>query len=120
MNFNEALNIPKELEFQEGGFRKKYQIIIQALGFENVKQCIPFSEEELKEAYKTDEHFNNLPIRKWGLAAGFNTGRHGEICVLVRSRLTYLYWEKCRVNTFSCSTGVCILKECARMIVEGA
>ena len=90
MNFNEALNIPKELEFQEGGFRKKYQIIIQALGFENVKQCIPFSEEELKKAYKTDEHFNNLSMRNWDLAAGFNTGRQGEICVLIGSRLTNL------------------------------
>lgn len=119
MNFNEALKIPRELEFQEGGHRKKYQMIIQALGFENVKMCIPFSDEELKKAYKEDEHFNNLPLRKWDLAAGFNTGRHGGICVLVRSRLTHLYWEKCRVDTFSCSTGVCILKECARLIAEG-
>lgn len=118
MNFNEALNIPEELEFQEGGFRKKYQMIIKALGYENVKQCIPFTIEQLKKSYREDEHFNNLSLGKWDMAAGFNTGRHGEICVLVRSRLTYLYLEKCKVNAFSCSTGVCILKECARMWVE--
>lgn len=114
MNFDKALNIPKDMEH-----RKKHQMIVQALGFENVKQCIPFSEDEIKEAYKTDKFFNNLPIRRWDLAAGFDTGRHGERCVLVRSRLTYLYWEKCRVDTFSCSTEVSILKECARMIAEG-
>lgn len=119
MNFDEALKIPKELEFQKDGHRKKYQMIIRALGFENVKQCIPFSYEELKKAYETDTHFNNLSMRKWDWAAGFNTGRRGEICVLVGSKLTRLYFEKCRVNTFSCSTGVCILKECARMWVEG-
>lgn len=118
MNFNEALNIPEELEFQEGGYRKKYQMIIKALGYENVKQCIPFSLERLKKAYKEDEHFNNLSIRKWDSAAGFYTGREGRVCMLIRSRLTRLYWEKCKVDTFSCSTGTCILKECARMWVE--
>lgn len=115
MNFDKALNLPKEMEHKE-----KYRTIIQALGFENVKQCIPFSDEELVEAYKEDERFNNLPLREWDWAAGFNTGRHGEISLRIGSRLTNLYWEKCKVNTYSCSTGVCILKECARMIVENA
>nr|WP_303182494.1 hypothetical protein [Lachnoclostridium phocaeense] len=114
MNFDEALKIPRDMEHRE-----KYQLIINALGSENVKQCIPFTEEELKEAYKSDKFFNNLSLRRWHLAAGFDTGRYGEKCILIGSRLTNLYWEKCRVDAYSCSTGVSLLKECARMIVEG-
>jgi|GEM_PF-2233600 len=116
MNFDEALRIPKELSSTTEGHRKKYKMIIEALGYENVKECIPFSVEELRNAYKTDEHFNNLSLKIWDIAAGFTSS--GGYFTLIRSRLTYLYREKCGVDTFSCSTGVCILKECARLWAE--
>jgi len=116
MNFNEALNIPDEIRYTNEGFKQKYSMIIEALGYEDVKQCVPFSIDELKKAYESDVHFNNLPLRKWDSAAGYTGGP--ARCIRVGSRLTRLYWERCKVNTYSCSDGVCILKECARMWVE--
>lgn len=116
MTFEQALNIPKDLKFQEGGHEKYYRLIIEALGYEDVKKCIPFSVGELKKAYRTDKVFNNLPIRNWDYAAGFIV--RGSRCDYIGSSLTRLYKEKCKVDTFSCTTGVCILKECAKMVVE--
>lgn len=115
MTFKEALAIPKELE-ENGRHREKYQMIVRALGYENVKKCIPFTLKQLKTAYGSDIYFNNLPIRKWDYAAGFIAS--GTKCDYVGSSLTRLYLLKCNVNTFSCSIGVCILKECARMWCE--
>ncbi len=113
MNFKEALNLTEDMSH-----RDEYSAIVIALGYENVKSCIPFSFEKLKESYEKDRHFNTdkTPIKSWDLAAGFNC--EGSKCILVRSRLTNLYREKCGVDTFSCSDGVCILKECARMWIE--
>lgn len=113
MNFKEALNLTKDMSHKD-----EQRTIINALGYENVKSCIPFSLEILKESYKEDRFFNTdeTPIKSWDLAAGFN--RMGSNYILVRSRLTDLYREKCGVDTFSCSDGVSILKECARMWLE--
>lgn len=38
----------------------------------------PLTLEQLKEAYKRDKCFNSLPIRKWDLPAGFDTGLRGR------------------------------------------
>lgn len=84
--------------------------IVNMIGYEEVKQCIPFSLEELKKS--KDEHFNDLSICKWNRAAGYIT--NGANCIRIESRLTDLY-RKIGVNCYSCSEGVCILKECARM-----
>ncbi len=106
-------------DYKDGDCYRQYcQKIIEAMGIRNVRDCIPFSEEELREAYKEDEHFNNLSKQKWDAAAGFDTGRKGDRCRFIGSRLTRLYWDKLRVNQFSCSEGVCILKECARMTLQ--
>lgn len=113
MTFEKALNLPSEV-----GYTEKYQAIIQALGFENVKRCIPFSEERIKEAYKTDRNLNNLDIHTWDMAAGFATGWQGK-CIPIGSSLSRLCYKKLKVNSYSCAEGVCILKECAAMIAEG-
>lgn len=117
MNFREALK-PEltSTQFLDIPHNEKYEMIVNSIGYDDVKKCIPFSLNTLKKAYAKDENFNNLPLREWDLAAGFITGMQGR-CTLIRSRLTNLYWEKCKVNTFSCSDGVCILKCCARMWV---
>lgn len=116
MRLVEALNIPKDIDDQEGGHRKKYRMIVEALGYEEVKKCIPFSIEEIRKAYKKDGALNSLPLRQWDMAAGFYAKNNS--CALVGSRLTDLYWRKLRVNVFSCCDGVCVLKECARMWAE--
>ena len=50
---------------------EKYEAIVEELGYENVKKCLPFSIDVLTEAYEYDKHFNNLPFNKWDLAGGF-------------------------------------------------
>ena len=110
MTFEEALHIPKDAEFQE-----KYRMIIQTLGFEDVRSCIPFSDEKIRDAFKTDRNLNNLPIAIWDRAAGFEQSFQGK-CIYIGSRLSRLIHEKTQVTY---SEGVCILKECAVMITEG-
>jgi hypothetical protein len=94
---------------------EKYQAIVNALGYDAVKRCIPFTLDQIKEAIQKDEHLNNLSMKKWDLASGFVN--EGIYCKHVGSQLTSIY-RKIGVNSFSNSDGVCILKECARMWSE--
>ena len=110
MTFNELLNIPISAPHQE-----KYSKIVKFLGFEEVRECIPFTLKEVKEAYKEDIHLNNLSMEKFDMAAGFKT-KDCDV-VFIGSKLTTLY-KKNGVDTFSLVTGVCILKECAREWIE--
>lgn len=110
MTLNEVLGTPSCVPYKE-----KYYKIIQLFGFEEVKKCVPFTLEELKEAYKEDEYLNNLPMEKFDLAAGFKT--KDQDVIFIGSQLTDLY-KKYGVDTFSVVTGVCILKECAREWVK--
>lgn len=116
MNFREAMN-PEltSLQYLDIPHEERYGAIVKAIGYEDVKKCIPFSIEQLKEAYEGDKHFNNLPMKKWDLAGGF-TGWPSR-ADYVGSTLTRLY-GRIGVDTFSCSDGVCILKCCARMWIE--
>lgn len=107
MTFKEALNLTPEMNYEE-----QYEKIIMALGYENVKKCIPFSLEQIKKALLKDEYLNNLPMKKWDIESGF-IYKHGD-CVFVGSPLVKLY-HKIGVNAFSNSEGVAILKQCARM-----
>ncbi len=116
MNFDKALGLSYSSVCTEDDFHAYYRAIITALGYANVKRCIPFTLQQLSDAYKKDRHFNVLPIQEWDRAAGFII--KGADCELVGSLLTRLYHNKCGVTTFSCSQGVCILKECARMWLE--
>lgn len=84
-------------------------------GLEVVKQYIPYDLETLKKAYKEDKHFNNLSISKWDIMAGFLN--RGANCSLVGGGIWNLYRQH-KINSASCSDGVCILKEAARLWVE--
>lgn len=106
MIFYEVLGLDRELEYKE-----KYAKIIEALGYEEVKKCIPYTLDQLVESYRTDKAFNNLRLDTWDKAAGFINERY------VGSYLTSLY-KKIGVTTFSNAVGVSILKECAKMWVE--
>lgn len=109
---------------KENGFENiqdhntKYLTIANLLGIEEVKNCIPFTMDELIESYKADEHFNGkiTPISKWDNASGFYSNNRTGACIYIGSKLTRLYNAK-GVNVFSCSDGVCILKSVARSMV---
>lgn len=91
---------------------KFYTYIVNKLGYENVKRCIPFTLAEIKTALPKDEHLNNLTMAKWDMASGFVCS--GTRCDYIGSTLTRLY-HSIGVNSFSNSDGVCILKRCAAM-----
>ena len=110
MTFNEKLNMTSDITHKE-----KYRKIVKFLGFEEIRKCIPFTLEELKEAYEEDEYLNNLPMEKFDMAAGFKVKTLDVI--FIGSQLTDLY-KKAGVDTYSLATGVCILKECAREWIE--
>lgn len=108
------MDICKALHIQNND-KEKYAKIISALGLDEICKCLPFTETEIKKAYQTDKRLNNLPISKWDEAAGFYTGKEGEYCLLIRSKLTDLMHRKFSVNGFICSQNVCILKNAAIM-----
>lgn len=98
-----------------------YQMIINYLGYDKVKECVPFDLETLIKAYKEDDAFNNLKLNTWDYAGGFSVfqTRYEEKVIPTHSRLRSLLKDS-GINCYSCSEGVCILKECARMMVEEA
>lgn len=114
MDFKTAFNLTEEMTHEE-----KYEAIVNGLGYNLVKACVPFERNEIVEALKTDRHMNNLAITKWDDATGFKT-------VTTSSSQNYYPTNKglisvCRkkgINVFSISELVCTLKRCAVMWAE--
>lgn len=96
-------------------YKEKMKFLINYLGYEQVKRCIPFTITEIKNAIVKDEHLNNLPLKEWDKASGLVSV--AEKVVQVPSLLIDLYRQR-GINAFSQAQGVCILKECARMWAE--
>ena len=94
---------------------EKYTKIVKALGEREVYDCLPFDKKEISKAIKTDHALNNLPLKRWDIAAGFySKGNQYEV---IGSSLMHLMKAKYGVTSFRCSDNVCILKEAARMLV---
>lgn len=98
-----------------------YQKVITLIGYENVKECVPYTLEEIKKAYPKDMYLNNLPMKNWDLASGFYviTTKYNQDYIPYNSRLRGLL-KGIGINCYSNSDGVCILKECARLMYEEA
>lgn len=95
---------------------EKYTKIVKALGEREVYDCLPFDKKEISKAIKTDLALNNLPLKRWDLAAGYyESGRH---CQVIGSSLMSLMKAKYGVTSFILAENVCILKEAARMLVS--
>lgn len=116
MNFREAMQPGMtSMEYLDIPHDERYEAIVNAIGYEDVKQCIPYSLDRLKEEFKKDKYMNGTGIGKWDIAAGFIC-QYGN-AKYIGSRLTALY-RRIGVDTFSPSDGVCILKCCARMWIK--
>lgn len=116
MNFREAVQPGMtSMEYLDIPHDERYESIVNAIGYEDVKQCIPYSLERLKKEFEKDKFMNGTSIEKWDMAAGFIC-KYGN-AKYIGSRLTNLY-RRIGVDTFSCSDGVCILKCCARMWIK--
>ena len=116
MNFREAVQPGMtSMEYLDIPHDERYEAIVNAIGYEDVKQCIPYSLERLKKEFEKDKFMNGTSIEKCDMAAGFIC-KYGN-AKYIGSRLTNLY-RRIGVDTFSCSDGVCILKCCARMWIK--
>lgn len=115
MTFEEAIGIKNgniDIKTNEKvSYEEKYDRMIDLLGYDRVKLCLPFSDEELIEAYKKDKHFNNLPMKNWDLMSGFIC-EQGKVTPF-KSLLTSLYRDH-NITHYSNAEGVCLLKHCAR------
>ena len=117
MTIKEAIRVKNaNIDMDTGrklGYSEIYGRAIDYLGgLEAVKQYIPYDLETLKKAYKKDKHFNNLSMSKWNRMAGWDIG-----CSFGGGGIWNLYRQH-KINSASCSDGVCILKEAARLWVE--
>ena len=114
MTFDGKFNLTDKMSFKQ-----RYETIVNGLGYEAVKRCIPFSREEITEALKTDLYLNNLNIHTWELAADYIPKPDGTYD---RAPLRYDGLQNlCLSNGVDCyspSELVCILKRCAVMWAE--
>ncbi len=127
MTFEEKFNLDKDLPHNE-----LYTAIVNNLGYDAVKQLIPFSLDEIVKALKTDKHLNNLPLETWNNATGYKV--EIDFCSrrqIVKLNVSYKknsaqyhsLAELCfsnGVTTFCLAELVCILKRCAVMWAEAA
>lgn len=121
MNINDLIGLKScnvdSVTGLEVSYREKYSRIIRVFGFENVKNCIPFTLSEIKKALPKDAYLNNLQIKKWCAASGVYVNDYSGEVKVFNCPLVALY-RKHGINSFSQSDGVCILKECARIWAE--
>lgn len=115
MNIYEAVNIKQaNIDITTGeklSHEDVYDRIVNYLGgLSAIAPYIPFEISEIRKALKTDKHLNNLPLRTWDHAAGFQI--EGPKAIMIYGELWDLYHEK-GINSACPATGVCILKHAA-------
>lgn len=120
MTLNEATGIHRcdvdKATGREISHREKYTRYIDYLGgLDAVKPYIPFELDYLAPKYREDPLLNNTPMSDWDNAAGFRC--FGLDALPTYGGLWNLYRQH-GIDTVSCATGVCILKEAARMLIE--
>ncbi len=118
MTLNEAIGIKSGEKITH---REKYHRIIEFLGGLNaIIPYIPFTKEEIAKAIEKDPHLNNLSMKKWDNASGFNVYRnkYGEEVVTPHYHGLWNLYRKHGITSASNSTGVCILKEAATEWIE--
>lgn len=123
MDFKTAIRVDCYNRDLDTGIKLSHQEIygrmIELLGgVDTVWKCVPFSMGEIRHALFSDQHLNNLPMRKWDAAAGFveyvNMRSKTKEMRRVGSLLQILL-QKAGVTCYSPSECVCVLKECARL-----
>lgn len=121
MTFNEFIGVRNANIDIETGVELPHKYIYRRAimrfgGLDAIKPLIPFSVTKIREALANgDEHLNTLNIGIWDNAAGFYVD--GPNCIIMPSPIWNLYMQH-NVKSASCSQGVCLLKEAARMWAE--
>ena len=91
MTFREALNVSPEMPLN-------YENIVNALGYEDVKHCIPIGLNRLIQAAHIDPSLDIIPKITWEYPAGFSDYNTPGKYTFISSDLTNLYEKKLTVN----------------------
>ena len=75
--------------------------VVTRLGVERVKQCVPFTVRELKEALERNSNFNTIPAHCWQQAS-----------------IATLFIEN-GINRFTSTDRLAVLKYAAKLICKG-
>ena len=116
-NCNIDVKTGKQLSHEE-----VYGRVIEFLGgLDEVAKFLPFDLDTLTKAFECDEHFNSIPLKVWDYAAGFEThvifnSGQTQTCRNIGAGIVQLY-RRHKITEYSCSDGVCILKETARRLI---
>ena len=97
-------------------YKERQKFLIDYIGYEELKNVLPFTKAQIKNAIAKDIHLNNLPLGKWDNMGGFRFLRNGEVTRLM-TPFTLLLKNK----GLYCSSPACavsLLKEVARMVAE--
>ena len=93
---------------------------VNALGYEDVKHCIPIGLNRLIQAAHIDPSLDIIPKITWEYPAGFSDYNTPGKYTFISSDLTNLYEKKLNVTDFTCQESVSIIKTCAKMMVRDA
>lgn len=80
-----------------------YGTVVNAIGLDRCLDYVPVEPEKLSALYEEDEHFNNVPLKKWDDQHAMFKYQFGKV----------------GINIISLSDTVCTLKTAARMYVKG-
>lgn len=96
-----------------------YTELINYIGYEKLRACIPMSDTDLQEAYKKDQHFNSIPITIWdGWTGNYAyTTRDGAQDFVRKDSAVKRLMSEAGITVFSVSECVSLLKNTARLCV---
>lgn len=113
MELKEYVSLPENPTYDE-----YLDAVVEKIGLENLKPCLPVPLEELKDAYTNDIHFRNIPLRQWDRACGYReTISQPPRYYRVASPFQTLL-ETTFSKSISVGGAVAILKHAARRLVE--
>lgn len=106
------------IDYLKSSWEDFYDAVIDALGYENVKRCVPFTLPDLMKMYQRDKNMN-IKMKVWRNASGIAFNNKTGKRYFIDSPLRDLMHEK-GVTAWSQSEGVSILKRCAERMINNA
>lgn len=119
MTLLEAAGIQGNIDIETGKkltHREIYRKCVKILGgVDALAEYLPIPIDAVRKKLETDSNLNNISYRAWCAMAGFTIDR-GDC-----KPTGYGLWGLCHkhnIDMMSCSEGVCVLKEAARILAS--
>lgn len=99
-------------------FDKYYDIVLNYLGGPKaLEHCLPATIKEIKERCGKDKNLNEIPLKEWDRATGYDFSHCINKPVRFYTNLQGVLREH-GVSYYTCSQCVCLLKHAARKLIE--